>query len=164
MQDNEKCGSAPDRISDNELRSMVKKATQGPWFIGKIDPDRGIWIGGRSEKDGGAVLPYLAIVKTINWPENFIHNGAMIAQAPALAAEVLELRALRQADVDRIDQLERELALQNRLMQDAHDGWKIATDQLAAEKAMADMLHQSLKGNAADRFEANAAYRKARGL
>lgn len=92
MQDNEKCGSAPDRISDNELRSMVKKATQGPWFIGKIDPDRGIWIGGRSEKDGGAVLPYLAIVKTINWPENFIHNGAMIAQAPRLAAEVLELR------------------------------------------------------------------------
>lgn len=73
----------------------------------------------------------------------------------------------------RIEQLERELSLQNRLMQDAHDGWKIATDQLTAEKALADRLHTYLLNlsygyNASNmRLEANegvATYRKARGL
>lgn len=39
-----------------------------------------------------------------------------------------------------------------------------AEEELTAEKALADLLHRSPKGSAADRFEANVAYRKARGL
>lgn len=76
---------------------------------------------------------------------------------------LLALRNIVPEAADRIEQLERELALQNRLTQDAHDGWKIAHDQLAEDKSLADELEKVAHGVSWD-HPARAAYRKARGL
>lgn len=62
------------------------KHTPGPWYLGSHKPDHGIWIGGRDRTDGSAVLPFLAIAKTLNWPDNYQANAQLIAAAPELLA------------------------------------------------------------------------------
>jgi len=72
---------------------------------------------------------------------------------------------------ERIEQLERDLAeAQERadhwiaMAAQTEDGGDEALAELAAEKALADRLYESLNRVDGDYFEAVAAYRKARGL
>ena len=98
------------RISDDDLRRMVKAATPGPWStMGSC-----VVASGSCDTYSGNVLGTIAYASSLhetdgegrNWwtggePEA---NARLIALAPALAAEVLQLR---EALTDLLDACER---------------------------------------------------------
>ena len=66
--------------SDDELRALLAAATPGPW-----------WVSARATIRAGGKHDGLWVARS-HW-RNQKHNTALIAAAPALAAEVLRLRA-----------------------------------------------------------------------
>lgn len=76
------------RISDEELRRLIADAYSQPWTFGEsVSPDGQEWWGcGVTNADGHE----FAWLETD--PETDIPTAQLIALAPALAAEVLQLR------------------------------------------------------------------------
>ena len=88
------------RISDEELRTIAKAATQGPWStMGSC-----VMASGSCDTYSGNVLGTIAYASSLHetdgegrswWTDGAPEaNAALIALAPALAAEVLQLREL----------------------------------------------------------------------
>lgn len=80
----------PDRMSDDELLRLLEAATPGPWMQG-TDRPYDILTKDRTSED---VTPLIACVFVYNTDDpQWRADARLIAHAPALAAEVLALRA-----------------------------------------------------------------------
>ena len=84
-----------DHMSDDELRRMIEAATPGPWMQGK---DRPYDIMKDPTGEDVTLLIACVFVYSTDDPQ-WQADARLIAHAPALAAEVLALRAaLTQTD------------------------------------------------------------------
>lgn len=204
MQDNEKCGSDTDRISDEALHVLVSNAQDG---IFTYEPNsnyaeartNGETLGhiirfkphDRKNEDGSTSIscsfPVVAATAWLGDPDEALTAIADFSNAaPALAAEVLELRAKlaeiapalavmhseAKAAFDDLDATRKRLHAMHRRAQRAEA-------DLAAERALADQLMKNVHctyqcvikavDNDNDEctcgcYETQAAYRKSRGL
>ena len=82
------------RISDEELRRIVTEATPGPWRLGADLTTINTAYGGDADFVKGGWAKAIAKTTLPKWmpPKQAWPNGELIALAPALAAEVLQLR------------------------------------------------------------------------
>ena len=83
-----------ERISDDELRRLVDETTPGPWRLGADLTTINTAYGGNADFVKGGWAKAIAKTTLPKWmpPKQAWPNGQLIALAPALAAEVLQLR------------------------------------------------------------------------
>ena len=83
-----------ERISDDELRRLMDEATPGPWRLGADLTTINTAYGGDADFVKGGWAKAIAKTTFPKWmpPKQVWPNGQLIALAPALAAEVLQLR------------------------------------------------------------------------
>ena len=88
------------RISDEELRRLLSDTTPGPWSV-FIDDTGGRWTGWPLSIDADTITDKVVVRTGGQWPYEWdaktsqheaCENARLIALAPALAAEVLQLR------------------------------------------------------------------------
>ena len=82
------------RISDDELRRLLNDTTPGPWRLGADLTTVNTAYGGDADFVKGGWAKAIAKTTLPKWmpPKQAWPNGQLIALAPALAAEVLQLR------------------------------------------------------------------------
>lgn len=87
------------RISDEELRRLLNDTTPGPWRLGADLTTVNTAYGGDADFVKGGWAKAIAKTTLPKWmpPKQAWPNGQLIALAPALAAEVLQLRATLRA-------------------------------------------------------------------
>ena len=85
-----------ERISDDELRRLLNDTTPGPWRLGADLTTVNTAYGGDADFVKGGWAKAIAKTTLPKWmpPKQAWPNGQLIALAPALAAEVLQLREL----------------------------------------------------------------------
>lgn len=88
-----------ERISDDELRRLMGEATPGPWRLGADLTTINTAYGGNADFVKGGWAKAIAKTTLPKWmpPKQAWPNGQLIALAPDLAAEVLQLRATLRA-------------------------------------------------------------------